>query len=82
MIDPAQLAAMQQKTRNIKAVIRVDYPDKSLKLSLSTDDPEGVPMIPNILGQFAQQLATQLYSFMLVEGKLVEHGKEGIGRGV
>lgn len=79
MIDPQQLAAMQAKTKSIKAVIRIDYPDKSLKLSLNTDDPEGVPMIPQILTQFAQQLATQLYSFMMIEGRLVEHGKETPG---
>lgn len=77
MVDPAQLAAMQQKTRNVKALIRVDYPEKSLTLTLSTEDPEGVPMIPQILEQFSKQLATQLSSFMAMEGKIVESGKEG-----
>lgn len=75
MIDPTQLAAMQQKTRNIKALIKVDYPAKTLTLSLVTDDPEGIPMIPQILEQFSQQLATQLSSFMAMEGRIVEHGK-------
>jgi len=77
MVDPAQLAAMQQKTRNIKALIRVDYPAQNLTLSLTTDDPEGAQMVPQILEQFSKQLATQLSSFMAMEGKIVEkHGEE------
>jgi len=76
MINPEQLQAIQQKTHNIKALIKVDYPGRSLTLFLDTDDPEGMPMIPQILEQFSQQLATQLSSFMGMQGKIVEHGKE------
>lgn len=81
MVDPAQLAAMQQRTRNITPLIRVDYKAQTLTLSLTTEDPEGAQMIPQILGQFAQQLATQLDSFMAMKGKIVEHGKEEPNKG-
>jgi len=76
MIDPRQLAVMQQRTHNIKALIKVDYLENAMTLILSTDDPEGASVIPQILEQFSQQLATQLSSFMAMEGKIIEHGKE------
>lgn len=74
-VDPAQLAAMQNTTRHIKGIIRIDYKTNKIEVSLNSELPEASDLIPQLLSQLSEQLAVQLASFMKIEGEIVEIGK-------
>lgn len=76
-VDPQQLAAMQEVSQHITAEIRIEYKTKSVKITMASEDPAGVELIPQLLNQFAGALATQLSSFFAIKGEIVEVGKEG-----
>lgn len=72
MIDPQQLAALQAKTKSIKAEITLDHPKRSLSLMLSPSTPEDEVAIQQVLSQLSQQMAIQLDSFLGIKGKMRE----------
>jgi len=74
-IDPKQLAQFQELSKNITAKITVNYPEGSVLLILSTQDPKASQLIPKLLEQFAQGLAVQMSSFMAIQGEIIEVGK-------
>lgn len=76
-IDPAQIAQMQEVSRFIKCIIRVNYKEKTVLLSFSSEELAAIELIPQLLDQFSGGLATQLSSFFAIDGEIIESGKEG-----
>ncbi len=74
-VDPAQLAAVQKVSKYIKGKIRIDYNEKSVSVSLSSDVQEAIDLLPELVGQLGTALATQLSSFFAIKGEIVEVGK-------
>jgi len=75
MINPKDLAMIQGVTQNIKGKIEIDYNKNSLELFLETGDPKAQAAIPGMLSQLADQFATQLFSFMRIQGEIIEKNK-------
>ena len=75
-IDPKQMAAMQEVSKFIKGVIRVDYNDNTMQVAFSSDMQNAAALIPNLLEQFSTALATQLSSFFAIKGEIIEIGKK------
>ena len=75
-LDPKQMAAMQEVSKFIKGVIRVDYNDNTMQIAFSSDMPNAAALIPNLLDQFSTALATQLSSFFSIKGEIIEIGKK------
>jgi len=75
-IDPAKLAAVQQTSQNIKAKIVINYKEDSATIKLSSNDPQAAALIPGLLSQFVEGLATQLSSFFAIRGEISEIGKK------
>lgn len=71
-VDPRQLAQVQAVSKDIKAVIRVNYMENVMQLSLSSETSEGQAFIPQLLEQFSNALAQQLSSFFAIQGEIVE----------
>lgn len=71
-IDPKKLAEVQEVSKFIDAEIVVDYKRNLVRLALSSDNPASAQMIPGLLSQLAEGLATQLNSFFAIKGELVE----------
>lgn len=80
-IDPQKLAQVQAVSKDIKAVIRVDYGEDVVRLSFSSETPEGQDLIPHLLEQFSTALAQQLSSFFAIQGEIVEVGKPSAEKG-
>lgn len=80
-IDPRQLAAVQEVSKDIKAVIRADYKENTVQFSLSSEAPEAQALIPNLLEQFTSALAQQLSSMFAIKGEIVEVGRPGVKEG-
>jgi len=76
-VDPAQMAKMQEVSQFIKATVTIGYKENSLHILFSTDNPEAIALIPQLLEQFSNALATQLSSFFAIKGEIIEKGKEG-----
>lgn len=74
-VDPAKIAAMQEISKYISGVIRVDYAEKSVSLTLSATHPEAVAILPDLVGQLSVALATQLSSYFAIKGEIVEVNK-------
>lgn len=75
-LDPKQMAAMQEVSKFIKGVIRVDYNDNTMSITFSSDMQNAAALIPNLLDQFSTALATQLSSFFSIKGEIIEIGKK------
>jgi len=75
-LDPKQMAAMQEVSKFIKGVIRVDYNDNTMQVAFSSDMQNAAALIPNLLEQFSTALATQLSSFFAIKGEIIEIGKK------
>jgi len=75
-IDPQQLVSVQQVTRNIRGVIRVNYMARSMTLQLSSNSPESQDVIASLIDQLSKQLAVQLKSFFQIDGEIVITGKK------
>ncbi len=75
-LDPKQMAAMQEVSKFIKGVIRVNYNDNTIQIAFSSDTPSAQALIPNLMDQFTTALTTQLSSFFAIEGEIVEIGKK------
>lgn len=76
-VDPAQLAKIQQVSKNVSGKILIDYPKGTVTLTLSTADPEAAKIVPGLLEQFGTALATQLNAFFAISGEIEEKGKPG-----
>jgi len=76
-VDPAQLAKMQQVSKNVSGKILIDYPEGKVILTLSATDHEAAKIIPGLLEQFGGALSTQLGAFFAITGEIVEKGKPG-----
>lgn len=74
-IDPEKLAQFQELSKHIKAQVTVNYPENSVLLVMSTQEPQAAQLIPKLLEQFAQGLAVQMSSFMAIRGEITEVGK-------
>ncbi len=75
-LDPKQMAAMQEVSKDIKAVVRVDYNNNTMQVAFSSDMPNAQALLPNLLDQFSTALATQLSSFFAIKGEIIEIGKK------
>ena len=75
-VDPKKLATVQQVSKNIAATITVNYNEQVVTVELSSSDRHAAQMIPDLLGQFAQGLATQLQFFFAIKGEFVEIGEK------
>lgn len=71
-IDPKQMAEMQKVSGLITAKIVIDQNEPSVKLSMSSDNPQAIELIPGLISQFADALAMQLSSFFAIKGKITE----------
>lgn len=76
-VDPAQLARMQQVSKNVSGKILINYPAGTVTLTLTTADPEAAKIVPGLLEQFGTALSTQLGAFFAITGEIVEKGKPG-----
>jgi len=74
-LDPAQLAKMQEVSKNVVGKIVVDYPNNTIAVSFSTQTPEAAKIIPGLLEQFSTALASQLGAFFAIQGEIEEKGK-------
>lgn len=74
-IDPQQLQRVQSVSKNIKGSIRIDYKENTVLLEFKTDVDGAKQMIPNMMSQFADSLATQLSSFFAIQGEIIEINK-------
>jgi len=74
-VKPEQIAKVQAVSKYIKGSIRINYPENTIQLTLTSDMEEAKKLIPNMMNQFAENLATQLSSFFAIEGEIVEVGK-------
>ncbi len=70
------MAVMQEVSKFIKGVIRVDYNNNTMQITFSSDMPNAQALIPNLLDQFSTALATQLSSFFAIKGEIIEVGKK------
>ena len=75
-LDPKQMAAMQEVSKFISGVIRVNYNDNTMQIEFSSDLQNAQALIPNLLDQFSTALATQLSSFFAIKGEIIEIGKK------
>ena len=75
MIDPQRLAEMQQHTKDIKARIRVVYPENKLELVFEPSNEQAVPIVQQMLEQLSNQLAVQLGSLLSIKGEITDIGK-------
>lgn len=75
-IDPQKLAEVQQVSKDVKAVIRVDYKEQTVQLFFSADTADAQVLVPQLLEQFSGALAQQLSSFFAIQGEIIEVGKE------
>lgn len=75
-VSPEQQAAMQKVSQHIKGEIRIDYAGCTVNLKLSSNNPEAVAIIPDLVGQLGQALAQQLAAFFAITGEIVELNKE------
>jgi len=71
-VDPQVLAKAREAGKNIRARITIDHKSNSAVLELSTTDPSSASLIPTMLNQFAEGLATQLQAFFAITGEIVE----------
>lgn len=74
-VDPAKMAAMQEVSKHITALIRVDYKEQTVNVCLSTSNEEANTIIPNLLSQFANSLAQQFSTMFAMKGEIVEVNK-------
>lgn len=74
-VDPQQLAKVQAVSKDISAKIVVNYKEYTVLLSMKSDVAEAKQLIPPLLEQFSNALATQLSSFFTIKGEMVEVGK-------
>ncbi len=74
-VDPQKLVAMQKVSKFIKAKITVNYVEKTVKMSFSSENPEAAKLIASLLDQFSGGLAQQLSAFFAIEGEITEVGK-------
>ena len=75
-VDPAKMAQMQEVSQFINAVVTIDYKENTLNIVFSSDNPAAKELIPQLLDQFGNALATQLSSFFAIKGEIIEKGKE------
>lgn len=75
-IDPAKMAAMQEVSKHITALIRVDYKERTVNVCLSTTNEEASTIIPSLLSQFANSLAQQFSTMFAMKGEIVEVNKQ------
>jgi len=71
-LDPQKLLEVQRITQFITGSIEVDAEAGKIELILTTDNPEAALVIPSLVSQFADQLATQLSSFFMIKGGIIE----------
>jgi len=75
MADPQQLAQAQALGQHVKAEIRVNYKDGTVRILFAPDAPGLEDFVKSLLEQFPSALATQLSSFFGIQGEIVEVGK-------
>jgi len=74
-VKPEQIAKVQAVSKLIKGLIRINYPENTVQLILSSDMEDAKKLIPGMMSQFAENLAVQLSSFFAIQGEIVEVGK-------
>jgi len=75
-LDPAKMAKVQAVSGKIDAEVRLDYNENKLVLSLSSTDVEAAELIPSLISQLGEGLATQLSAFFAISGDIVEVNKK------
>lgn len=74
-LDPAKMAVMQDISKHINGVIKIDYEAKSVTLLLSSSDPAASEIIPDLVDQLGGALAQQLTAFFAIKGEIIEINK-------
>ena len=74
-VDPQKMAVMQEVSKHIDGVIRIDYAAKSVTLTLTSVVPEATALLPDLVGQLGGALAQQLSAFFAIKGEIIEVNK-------
>lgn len=75
-VDPTKLAQVQHLSKHVKGTITVDYGAETVLLFLESEVPEARTLIPQLLQQFSEALATQLTAYFAIEGQILEIAKK------
>lgn len=71
-LDPQKMAQVQKVSGNIKGIIKVDYKEKSMTMTLATTDEDAQKLVNGLLEQMSEALATQLQAFFAINGEIRE----------
>lgn len=74
-IDPQKMAQMQEVSRNISSVIRIDHAANTITVKMSSNEPQAIALIPSLIEQFARALAQQLSAFFAITGEIIDVNK-------
>ena len=75
-LDPEKMAKVQAVSGKIDAEVRLDYNENKLILGLTTTDADAAELIPSLISQLGEALATQLSAFFAIQGEIVEVSKK------
>lgn len=74
-VSPEQMAAVQAVSQYIKGVMTIDFAEESIHIVLDASTEEAKALVPGLLDQLTEALATQLKAFFAIEGKIIEKNK-------
>jgi len=66
-----QLAKMQQFTKNVKYIVHTEDSENRVEVSLKTDDPQAVQLLPQIREGIVNSITHMLYQIFSMEGERV-----------
>ena len=66
-----QLEKMQGLTQKIKYIIHTEDSENRLEVTLETDDPEAVKLLPQLREAMVNSLTQMLYQFFAMNGERV-----------
>lgn len=75
MVDPKKIAQMQAVSQYIKGLIRIDYKENSIHVTMTSEHPEAAVLVPELIGQLGEALAQQLSAFFAIKGEIIEVNK-------
>ena len=66
-----QLAKMQRLTQNIKYTIHTEDSENRVEVTLKTDDPEAVQLLPQLQEGIVASVTQMLYQMFAMQGERV-----------
>jgi len=66
-----QLVKMQQLTKNIKYTIHTEDSESRVEVTLKTDDPEAVQLLPQLQEGIVTSVTQMLYQMFAMQGERV-----------